>query len=137
LKEPALTEAVTLLIAVGDGVLADSLRFSLELEGFEVKLCDGYSLLRAANAKELPGCLVLDHDMFLRMGDGNASYRRLAERGVPIVLMVGELNERVFARAMQAGVTEVVEKPLFGGVLPDAIRAALKEHRPSWPVHQP
>lgn len=132
-----MTEAVTLLIAVGDGVLADSLRFSLELEGFEVKLCDGYSLLRAANAKELPGCLVLDHDMFLRMGDGNASYRRLAERGVPIVLMVGELNERVFARAMQAGVTEVVEKPLFGGVLPDAIRAALKEHRPSWPVHQP
>ena len=46
LKEIDLAEAATILIGVGDGVLADSLRFSLELEGFEVKLCDEHSLLR-------------------------------------------------------------------------------------------
>ena len=37
LKEIDLAEAATILIAVGDGVLANSLRFSLELEGFDVR----------------------------------------------------------------------------------------------------
>ena len=59
LKEIDLAEAATILIAVGDGALADSLRFSLGLEGFDMRLCDE------------PGCLVLDHEVFARMLSGN------------------------------------------------------------------
>jgi hypothetical protein len=44
LREIDLAEAATILIAVG--VLADSLRFSLGLEGFDVRLCDEHSLPR-------------------------------------------------------------------------------------------
>ena len=67
-KRMDLAEAATVLIAVGDGVLADSLRFSLELEGFDVRLCDEHSLLPVITGAETPGCLVLDHDVFARMG---------------------------------------------------------------------
>ena len=110
-KETGLAQAATILIATGDGVLADSLRFSLELEGFDAQFCDEC-------------CLLLDQDVFTRMVDGEAE-PVLAEIGIPVVLMVGHSTQRVLARAKAAGVTNVVEKPLLGGVLCDAIRHAL------------
>jgi FixJ family two-component response regulator len=122
LKENDLADAATILIAVGDGVLADSLRFSLELEGYAVKLCDEYSLPRAIGAGEGQGCLVLDQDVFARMAD-----RRFDALGVPVILMVECETGRVLARAEAAGVTKVVEKPLLGSVLFDAIKTAMRD----------
>ena len=119
-----MSEAETILIAASDGVLADSLRFSLELEGFTVKLCDELSLLPAIAAKQPPGCLVLDQDVFTRLVDGDGQ-QPLAEMGIPVVLMVGYKTQRLMDRVKAAGVTRVVEKPLLGGVLFDAIRKAL------------
>jgi hypothetical protein len=122
LKENDLAETSTILIAVGDGVLADSLRFSLELEGYSVKLCDEYSLLRALGAGEGHGCLVLDQDVFTRMTN-----RRFDALGVPVILMVECETRLVLARARAAGITKVVEKPLLGGVLFDAIKTAMRD----------
>jgi FixJ family two-component response regulator len=123
LRENDLAEAGTILIAVGDGVLADSLRFSLELEGFDVKLCDEQSLLRAMEMNDAArSCLVLDQDVFARMAD-----RRFDALGVPVILMVECQTGRVLARAEAAGVTKVVEKPLLGGVLFDAIKTAMRD----------
>ena len=136
LEEDDLAEAATILIAVGDGVLADSLRFSLELEGFEVRLCDEHSLLGAMPANEAPGCVVLDQDVFARMADGKGD-RRFAAFDIPVVLMVGHKTERVVARAEKAGVTNVVEKPLLGGVLFDAIRTALRKMPSDSPARRP
>lgn len=121
LKENDLAEAATILIAVGDGVLADSLRFSLELEGYGVRLCDEYSL-PSTIASQPQSCLVLDQDVFARMAD-----RRLDALGVPVILMVESPTGRVLARAEAAGVTKVVEKPLLGNVLCDAIKTAMKD----------
>jgi len=123
-EETDLAEAATILIATGDGVLADSLRFSLELEGFDAQFCDECSLLPAMTARRTPGCLVLDQDVFTRMMDREAE-PVLAEIGIPVVLLVGCTTQRVLARAKAAGVTKVVEKPLLGGVLFEAIRHAL------------
>jgi FixJ family two-component response regulator len=123
--EADLAEAETILIAVNDGVLADSLRFSLELEGFATRFCDESSLFPAMSApRPRGGCLVLDQDVFARMvedEDGGI----LADKGMPVVLMVSISTKWVLARAEAAGVTEVVEKPLLGGVLCDAIRQAI------------
>jgi FixJ family two-component response regulator len=116
-----LAEAATILIAVSDGVLADSLRFALELEGYAVKLCDEYSLPRAIKAGETQSCLVLDQDVFTRMD------RRFDAYGVPVILMTEGQNGRMLARAEAAGVTKVIEQPLLGGVLFDAIRTAMSE----------
>jgi FixJ family two-component response regulator len=128
-----LGEAATILIAVGDGVLADSLRFSLELEGFEVRLCDEFSLPLAVTAHKARGCLVVDQNVFARMVDGD---RSPAECEMPVVLIVGHRTESVVARAKAAGVAKVVETPLFGGTLFDAIKAALSEREPSRPVRR-
>lgn len=124
LKEVDLAEDATILIAVSDGVLADSLRFSLELEGFDVKVCREHPLLSALADAKAVGCLVLDYDVFVRMADSKTR-RRFAGFGFPVVLMVNHKTDRVVASAEQAGVSQVVETPLLGGVLLDAIRAAL------------
>ena len=129
-------EAATILIAVGDGVLADSLRFSLELEGFAVKLCDEYSLLSEAAANGSPRCLVLDNGVFTRMLDSSGG-RLFTEFGIPVVLLVGLKNERTLARAKDAGVTKVLEQPLLGATLCDAIGAAFDECRLSHKVPRP
>ena len=131
-----MAKAGTILVAVGDGVLADSLRFSLELEGFEVKLCDEHSVFHAMAANEAPGCLVLDQDVFARMVDGKGD-RRFAAFGITVVLMVGHKTERVVACAEKAGVTNLVEKPLLGGVLFDAIRTVLRKMPSAGPAHRP
>jgi len=39
--------------------------------------------------------------------------------------MVNQRTQRVLDHALAAGVTTIVEKPLLGGVLFDAIRSAL------------
>jgi hypothetical protein len=119
----------TILIAVGNGVLADSLRFSLELEGFGVNICDELSLRGPTAEKDAATCLVLDHDMFVRM-DNSKGESGLAGLGYPVILMVGDKTQKVLARAEQAGVTMVVQEPLLGGVLLDAIKSALKESAP-------
>jgi FixJ family two-component response regulator len=112
--------------------LADSLRFSLELEGFEVKLCDEHSVPWLLGLEAAPSCLVLDHGVFLRMTDGKAA--PFAGGFIPVVLMVGHKNDRVLASARQAGVTEVIEKPLLGAALVDAIKCALAGRQPARPA---
>ena len=123
-----MPEARTILIAVGDGVLADSLRFSLELEGYTAKLCDELSLFPAL-AEQAPGLLVLDQDVFMRL-DARDGADGLQQVGIPVVLMVGQTTQRLMERAKAAGVSRVVEKPLLGGVLFDAIRNALDGRSP-------
>ena len=130
----SVAQTETILIAVNDGVLADSLRFSLELEGFETRFCDETSLLSTMTA---PGgcarCLVLDHDVFLRVVD-EAKESPFAGRGLPVILMVSSNTKRVRERAAAAGVTEMIEKPLLGGVLLDAIRHAIAAERSGRPL---
>ena len=116
-----MQEAGTVLIAVRDSVLADSLRFSLELEGYEA-LCEP-PLERLADVKPRT-CLLLDQEVFaiLQRRGGTGLLTRFS---LPTVLMVNQCSQRLMDHAMAAGVTTVVEKPLLGGVLFDAIRSAL------------
>jgi DNA-binding NtrC family response regulator len=125
-REGNLPAAVTVLVAVGDGVLADSLRFSLELEGYDVKFCDEHSLLGVIAAHETPRLLVLDQDIFARMAarPGDCQFEAF---GVPVILMVGNATSRLLACAAAAGVSRLVEKPLLGGALFDAIRTELSK----------
>jgi DNA-binding NtrC family response regulator len=117
-----LPQSGTVLIAVRDRVLADSLRFSLELEGYEAKLCEP-PIDGLANGEHRT-CLLLDQEVFTTMwGRGGAG--ALTRFGLPTVLMVNQRTPRVMDHAIAAGVTTVVEKPLLGGILFDAIRSAL------------
>jgi hypothetical protein len=117
-----LAPSGTVLIAVRDSVLADSLRFSLELEGYEAKLCE--PPVDGLVNGEPRTCLLLDQEVFAALrGRGGASV--LTRFGLPTVLMVNQRTPRVMNHVLAAGVTTVVEKPLLGGILFDAIRSAL------------
>ncbi len=121
-----MAEVATILIAVGDAVLADSLRFSLELEGYATRLCDELTLFALTEDEHMvsPGCLVIDQDVFIKLTEVDSD-GRMALIGMPVVLMVGQKTKRLIDRARAAGVTRVVEKPLVGGVLFDEIRDVL------------
>ena len=119
-----VADAGTVLIAVRDAVLADSLRFSLELEGYAPKLCDlPFNPVKSIEPHAC--CLLLDQDVFATLigrGDGAA----LGRLGVPTVLMVNQRTQRLLEHAKAAGVTSIVEKPLLGGVLFETIRKVLE-----------
>ena len=116
-----MPKAGTILIATRDGVLADSLRLSLELEGFSARLCDELSLFSSLAATERPGCLVLDQDVFDRMVEEKGD-RLLAGSAVPVVLLVEGTTRRLLERADAARIAKIVEKPLLGEILVDAVR---------------
>lgn len=121
-----MSKAGTILIATGDGVLADSLRFSLELEGFAVRLCDEVTLVSYLAAADCPGCLLLDQDVFERMIETETD-TILTEAPVPVILLAGTASRRLRERIEGAPIAKTVEKPLLGGALVDAVREAIND----------
>jgi FixJ family two-component response regulator len=107
-----------------DQAVRNSLRFSLQIEGFAVRAyASGAELPSAA---ELPrcGCLVVDY--FLPGTNGLDLLRTLRAQQVklPGLLVTSHPSETVRKQAAREGVT-IIEKPLLGNVLVDGIRAAL------------
>ena len=107
-----------------DTAVRNSLKFSLEIDGFAVRTY--------ANAEELLGsgslskfqCLVVDQDM-PRM-TGLELVAALRKRGVevPALLVSGHLTPAVTRQASAAGIA-IVEKPFLGNGLIDSILAAV------------
>jgi FixJ family two-component response regulator len=114
----------TVLVVDDDSAVRNSLKFSLELEGFTVRLyADGRELL---DDPHLParGCLVLDQVM--PGMTGLEVVDALRHRGIsnPAVLITSNASRQICQRAAAAGVA-VIEKPFFGNALVDAIRDSL------------
>ena len=107
-----------------DSAIRDSLRFSLEVEGFAV--CEypvGVDLLKDVERTAVD-CLVLDEQ--ISGMSGLDAIARLRERNitVPTILMASRLTPAQLERAKRAGVC-VVEKPLLDNVLLERIRGVL------------
>src|SRR5262252_1359106 len=98
------------LIIDDDPAVRSSLKFSLEVEGFTVRLYAGpYELLNETN---LPAnsCLLIDY--YMPAMNGLELLARLRDRGVSIPAMVitGHPNRRLRDRMAAAGVS-LIEKP--------------------------
>jgi FixJ family two-component response regulator len=112
------------VIVDDDPAVRASLQFALETEGFVVHIyATGEELLQS----ELPaeGCLVLDYKM---PGlNGLQLFDRLRARGhkLPAVLITSNPSASIRDSAARAGVA-IIEKPLLGNMLSDAIREALQ-----------
>ena len=114
----------TVFVVDDDPAVRNSLKFSLELEGFAVRLyADGRELLADSHLPAY-GCLVIDQVMPGK--SGLDVVEALRQRGIsnPAVLTVSGSSQQVHRRAAAAGIT-VIEKPFFGNALIDAIRASL------------
>lgn len=106
-----------------DAAVCNSLKFSLELEGFAVKTYANGSELLAAGELSAASCFVLDQK--LPGMTGLEVLRQLRERRVaaPAILMTSHPTETVRRLAAMAG-TPIIEKPLLGNALSESIRSA-------------
>ena len=125
-------------IAIVDDVLAvrKGLRRLLRSAGYEaVAYPSGDEFLDSLEAIH-PDCLILDLRMPGR--DGFEVLARLAalESGFPVVVLTSYSSPDVRRRAIEAGVSAFLEKPVDRSVLLDAIELALAPSESNQHAHQ-
>lgn len=111
------------LVVDDDAGVRDSLKFTLEVEGFEVRTYS--SAQELLNEKDLPAysCLVTDYHMPAMTGLELVDQLRDRRMSIPTILITSLPNENLRNRAAAGGVS-LIEKPVFGGRLLDALREA-------------
>src|SRR6266850_2158093 len=108
-----------------DASLRRSFRNLLMSAGFRVETFESAEVFLESGAPDHTGCLVLD----LRMPGmgGLGLLRHLAESGtrIPVIILTAHGDDDMRQRTLQAGATALLEKPVGGPVLLEAIRSAL------------
>lgn len=111
------------LIAVvdDDPAVCNSLKFSLELEGFAVRAYrSGAEFLADDNFRECK-CCVIDQRMPGMSGMEVIAELRERKVSIPAILIISQPNKVLSARAAEAHVP-IVEKPLLSNALVEKIR---------------
>ena len=101
-----------ILLVDDDAAVRNALKFSLEMEGFSVRLYPTPEALLAESDLPAGGCLVIDYRM--PEIDGLELVERLRNRGValPVLLISGRVTRSLRDRASGLGISDVLEKPL-------------------------
>jgi two-component system response regulator FixJ len=101
-----------ILLVDDDAAVRNALKFSLEMEGFSVRLYPTPEALLAESDLPAVGCLVIDYRM--PEIDGLELVERLRNRGValPVLLISGRVTRSLRDRASGLGIRDVLEKPL-------------------------
>ncbi|HLH96398.1 MAG TPA: response regulator [Xanthobacteraceae bacterium] len=110
-----------IIVADDDAAVRSSLKFSLEAEGFSVRIYAGCAELLNDSEVKRAGCLVIDQNM--PGMNGLDLLAELRERAIaaPAILITSYASAVLRERAAKAGVA-IVEKPLLGTSLLDRIR---------------
>ena len=106
-----------------------SLRFLLETEGFDVRTFRSGSALLGSTTRDRADCLVLDYKMAGIDGLELAHRLRGLDVGTPIVLITGYPDENIPAKAISAGVHQVLLKPNLEDSLVECVRNAIDPGR--------
>lgn len=109
-----------------DQALRTALKFSLELEGFDVRTFENGEDLLRARLPHRGGCLILDQNLPGLSGLEALSVLRSRAVNLPALLITSHLAAGLRDTAKTAKAT-VVEKPLLGDVLVGCIWRALDE----------
>ncbi len=119
------TASGNVVVAIDDDVaVLASLKFALEIEGFAVEGYRSGEDLLAVSSPQNPACLIVD--LKLPGIDGVDLVTELRARGVgcPAILITTAPPAMARRRAALAGLA-IVEKPLLGNTLAEALHAAL------------
>ena len=112
-----------IIVVDDDPAVCNSLKFSLEIEGFLVRLyASGSELL---GERDIPGCSCLVVDQRMPGIGGMDLICKLRERSIlaPAILITSQPTADLTRRAAGANVP-IVEKPLLGNALMERIRDA-------------
>ena len=126
-----LSDPCTVVIVVDDDTaVRNSLKFSLEIEGFAVRAyASGADLLNSANPPDC-GCFVVDQ--ILPGMIGLDLIAKLRERRIltPAIFITSHPSAAVIDRAKKAHI-RIIEKPLLNHTLTEGIRAACLQPHPN------
>ena len=119
-----------IIVVDDDGAVRNSLKFSLEIEGFSVLTYADSRELFEDEALAESSCLVIDHN--LPGMTGLEAIAELRERRVlvPAILITTHPSAATTERARKAEIP-IVEKPLLENGLLEQIQAALAPRRKS------
>jgi FixJ family two-component response regulator len=114
-------ERWTVIVVDDDKALRDSLKFSLEIDGFDVQVYP--SALKLLAEADFPAkcCLVIDQNMPGMTGLDLIAALRARNISTPAILITSHPNAAVSERAAKAGVF-IAEKPFLGNDLVERIR---------------
>jgi two-component system, LuxR family, response regulator FixJ len=112
-----------------DPAVRNSLKFSLEIEGFAVGVYANAEELLTENDLSRFRCLVIDQHMPGLSGLDLVTKLRERRVAVPVILITTHPSRAVAARAEKAAVP-IVEKPLLGNALLDEIRSLMASPTP-------
>lgn len=113
------------LVTAYDSGLRDALEFLLSAEGYGVQSVESGEALLSLQLPQRDSCIVLDQD--LPGLSGLKTIEVLRRRGVtlPVVLLAGRRRDLAWWIGRQSHV-QLVEKPLLGETLLEAIAATLE-----------
>lgn len=106
-----------------DPAVCNSLKFSLELEGFRVRTYGGGAELLRADDITACKCFVVDQKMPGMSGIEVIAKLRDRHIAAPAILIISQPGVALSAHAAAANVP-IVEKPFLGNTLVDRIREA-------------
>jgi len=122
-KPPKVHAPAVVVVVDDDPAVCNSLKFSLELEGFAVRTYgSGVDLLRAGDLGDCD-CFVVDQRMPVMSGMDLIATLRERKVTTPAILIVSQPNAAVSARASRADIP-IVEKPFLNNALLERIREA-------------
>ncbi len=104
-----------------DPAVCGSLKFSLELDGFQVRLYRNAADFLQSDEIDGCDCLVIDQRMPGMTGMDLIAQLRDRKLMTPAILIISHPNAVLSARAKLAGVP-IVEKPFLGNTLVEKIR---------------
>jgi two-component system, LuxR family, response regulator FixJ len=107
-----------------DPAVRNSLKFSLEIEGFAVGVYSNADELLQERNLDRFRCFVVDHHMPGTAGLDLVAALHAMHILVPVILITSHSPRALTDRAARAGVP-IVEKPLLGNALPDKIREVI------------
>jgi FixJ family two-component response regulator len=113
------------LVVDDDAAVRNSLKFALEMEGFDVRAYANGPALLADRALASGGCLVVDQHMPGLTGIQLVDRLRDLSLDIPAILITAKANDDLRLSAALSGIRQVLEKPLEDGALLDGIRSAL------------
>jgi two-component system, LuxR family, response regulator FixJ len=107
-----------------DAAVRNSLKFSLEIDGFAVRTYANADELLHAGDLDACRCLIVDQDMPRMQGLELVAVLRKRGVNIPAVLISGHVTPALTRQASSAAIP-VIEKPFLGNRLIESIRSAV------------